>query len=184
MALTRKLLKGLGIDDEKIDTIIDAHSETVEALKAEATANADRAAQADELAKRVEELEQAAKESGDGDAKYKAEHEAFEAFKAEVEAGKAKQAKADAYTELLKGAGIDAKRIPSILKVTDLSGIELEDGKVKDAERLSEQAKEDWADFVLQSKTQGAQVDNPPKAGGEQPKSLADAYRMHYQMKE
>ena len=35
MALTRKLLRSLGIDDEKIETIIDAHGETVEALKKE-----------------------------------------------------------------------------------------------------------------------------------------------------
>lgn len=33
MALTRKMLKAMGIEDEKIDQIIDAHTETVEGLK-------------------------------------------------------------------------------------------------------------------------------------------------------
>ena len=33
MALTRKMLKAMGIEDEKIDQIIEAHSETVDALK-------------------------------------------------------------------------------------------------------------------------------------------------------
>ena len=33
MALTRKFLKAMGIEDDKIDQIIDAHTETVTALK-------------------------------------------------------------------------------------------------------------------------------------------------------
>ena len=32
-SLTRKMLKAMGIEDEKIDQIIEAHSETVDALK-------------------------------------------------------------------------------------------------------------------------------------------------------
>ena len=35
MSLTRKMLKAMGIEDEKIDTIIEAHTETVDALKKE-----------------------------------------------------------------------------------------------------------------------------------------------------
>lgn len=34
MALTRKMLKAMGIEDEKIDQIIDEHAESVNALKA------------------------------------------------------------------------------------------------------------------------------------------------------
>ena len=33
MALTRKFLKAMGIEDEKIDQIIEAHTETVSGLK-------------------------------------------------------------------------------------------------------------------------------------------------------
>ena len=36
MALTRKLLKGMGLTEEQVDTIIEAHSETVEGLKKQA----------------------------------------------------------------------------------------------------------------------------------------------------
>ena len=35
MALTRKMLKAMGIEEDKIDQIIEAHSETVDALKDE-----------------------------------------------------------------------------------------------------------------------------------------------------
>lgn len=36
MALTRKMLRAMGIKDEKADEIIEAHSETVDALKQKA----------------------------------------------------------------------------------------------------------------------------------------------------
>ena len=48
MGLTRKLLKGMGISDEQIDTIIEAHAETVDALKEQITvykADADKLAE-------------------------------------------------------------------------------------------------------------------------------------------
>ena len=35
MSLTRKMLKAMAIEDEKIDQIIDAHTETTESLKEE-----------------------------------------------------------------------------------------------------------------------------------------------------
>ena len=33
MALTRKMLRAMGVEDDKADQIIDAHAETVDALK-------------------------------------------------------------------------------------------------------------------------------------------------------
>lgn len=33
MALTRKLLKGMGLTEEQVDTIIEAHTDTVDGLK-------------------------------------------------------------------------------------------------------------------------------------------------------
>lgn len=33
MAVTRKLLKGMGLTDEQLDTIIEAHTDTVDGLK-------------------------------------------------------------------------------------------------------------------------------------------------------
>ena len=32
MSITRKLLKGMGLTDEQVDTIIEAHTETVDGL--------------------------------------------------------------------------------------------------------------------------------------------------------
>ena len=38
MSLTRKLLKGMGLTDEQVDTIIEAHTDTVDGLKEQANA--------------------------------------------------------------------------------------------------------------------------------------------------
>lgn len=35
MSITRKLLKGMGLTEEQVDTIIEAHTETVDGLKAD-----------------------------------------------------------------------------------------------------------------------------------------------------
>ena len=63
LALTRKFLTALNIDADKIDEIITAHSETVDALKkerddfkAEAEANSEAKASAEKLQKQVDEL--------------------------------------------------------------------------------------------------------------------------------
>ena len=49
MALTRKLLSALGIEADKIEQIIDAHTETVEALKKERDEFKAKAADLDEV---------------------------------------------------------------------------------------------------------------------------------------
>ena len=80
MALTRKFLKALGIEEDKIEEIITAHGETVAALKDEidkaeqsAKDSAAAAQERDKLQKRVEALE---KTSGDA-AKVQAEYDAY-----------------------------------------------------------------------------------------------------------
>mgnify|MGYP003294990273 CR=1 FL=1 len=67
-----------------------------------------------------------------------------------------------AYAAFLKGIGVSEKRIPSIIKVTDLNAVELEGDKVKDAEKLTESVKTEWADFIETSNTNGANTNTPP----------------------
>lgn len=183
MALTRKLLKSLGIADDAIETIIDAHSETVDALKAESSGFAEKAARADELAAEVERLQQGAQENAGNAAKWEKEHEAFEAFKAEIAAKDAKRAKEQAYADILKSANIDPRRIPAILKVTDIDSIQFdENGALNDAEGLKANAVSEWGDFVLKTQTNAAQVDNPPSpAIAQAPRTIAEALRAKYE---
>ena len=160
MALTRKLLKGMGLTDEQVDTIIEAHTDTVDGLKADIAKYEGDAKKLPGVQKELDDL----KAAGDGGykEKYEKEKKAFEDFKNEQTAKETKKAKETAYRELLKAAGVSEKRIPAILKVTDLNSVELDGDKVKDADKLTETVKADWADFIESSDTSGADTKHPP----------------------
>ena len=161
MALTRKLLKGMGLSEEVIDTIIEAHAETVDGLKEDINKYKSNAEKLPGVQKELDDL----KAAGDGGykEKYEKEHEAFENFKQAQTAKETRQAKVKAYTAFLKANGISEKRIPSILKVTDLDSFELEGDAVKDTDnKLAEAVKTEWADFVETSNTGGANTATPP----------------------
>lgn len=167
MAFTRKMLKAMGIEDEKIDQIIDAHSETVDALKADRDTYKEDAAKLAAVQKELDELK--AKGDDGYKAKYEAEKAAHDALKADIAAKETKKAKTDAYRELLKGANIDEKRIATILRAEapTIDKIELDaDGKIKNAEQYTESIKSDWADFIVTQSAKGTNTATPPANGG------------------
>lgn len=163
MALTRKLLKALGIGEEAIDEIIAAHTDTVDGLKADLA----------RYKKDAEALPGVQKELGDlkaaGDdgykKKYEDEHRAFEDFKKAQTAKESLSAKETAYRALLKAAGISDKRIDTVIRVTDLTELELKDGKFTDEGKLTESIKTEWADFVTTETETGAPSQTPPAGG-------------------
>lgn len=161
------MLKAMGIEDEKIDQIIDAHSETVDALKADRDTYKEDAAK---LAAVQKELDALKAKGDDGyKAKYEAEKAAHDALKADIAAKETKKAKTDAYRELLKGANIDEKRIATILRAEapTIDKIELDaDGKIKNAEQYTQSIKSDWADFIVTQSAKGANTATPPANGG------------------
>lgn len=165
MALTRKFLTALGIEADKVDEIIEAHSETVTALKEERDSYK---ADADKLKDAEKELNEAketikAQSSNEFEDKYNDLKKEFDTYKADVEAKALATTKDSAYRALLKEAGISEKRIDSIMKVTKLDNIELEDGKIKDAENLTTSIKEEWKDFLTTESKEGAGTEFPPK---------------------
>ena len=167
MGFSRKMLKAMGIEEEKIEQIIDAHSETVDALKADRDAYKEDAAKLAAVQKELDELK--AKGDDGYKAKYEAEKAAHDALKADVAAKETKKAKTDAYRELLKGANIDEKRIATILRAEapTIDKIELDaDGKIKNAEQYTERIKSDWADFVVTQSAKGTNTATPPANGG------------------
>lgn len=169
MALTRKLLRGMGLTDEQVDTIIEAHVDATDGLKSETEKYK---ADAEKLPGVQRELDDLKKTIGDGgEAVSKADYDRlqkeFTDYKSDIAAKDAKAAKETAYRKLLEGAGIDPKRINAILKITDIDSIELaEDGKIKDADTRTESVKAEFADFVITRKEGGANVANPPKNDG------------------
>ena len=162
MAITRKLLKSMGIEEDKIEQIIEAHTETVNGLKDERDTYK---ASADKLADVQKELDALKANSGDDwKSKYDTLKKTFDDFKTEtVNREKSEKVKA-AYTELLKSANVDSKRIDAILKITDLSDKKLtEDGKLEGADELVNQIKSEWGAFIQTTGTKGSTVETPPK---------------------
>ena len=164
MALTRKLLKSMGIEDEKIEQILDAHTETVDALKEQRDQYKADAEKLPEVQRQLDEL----REAGDGgyEEKYNAEHKAFEDYKAQVANERATAEKTALYRQLLVKNGVDEKRIDAIVRVTDMSKMAVKDGKLVGEEDLSKSIQSEWEGFISSAKTKGADVDNPPKNGG------------------
>lgn len=170
MALTRKMLKAMGIEDEKVEQIIEAHGETVDALKEQMTeykSSADQLAETKTaLAAAQKQLDETAKDTYK--VKYEAIKEDFEKYKADTAARQTHAAKESAYRDALKQAGVAEKRIESILRVTDVDVIKINaDGKIEDADALAETIKTEWADFIPTSTTTGANVPTPQ--GGNAP---------------
>lgn len=163
LALTRKFLEGMGIEDKQVESIIEAHSETVNGLKAERDKYKEQAQKVPDLQKQLEEAKSTSSDGHEWEEKFNAEHKAFEDFKAQVDAEKADAEKAKAYRDMLTDAGIDPKRLDAIMRVTDLAEVEMEDGKLKDPDKLQEGAKKEWADFIIKTHTQGSNPANPPK---------------------
>ena len=172
MALTRKFLNALGIEADKIDEIIAAHTDTVDALKEQRDGYKADAEKLPAVQKELDEYKANAEKDGGKvwQSKYddlKAEKEkvekAFNDFKAQTEAAATKAAKEKAYRNLLKEIGVSEKRIDSVLKVTDLEGIELDDkGAIKDSDKRKDSAKQEWADFITTKHEVGAGTSNPP----------------------
>lgn len=163
MALTRKMLKAMGIDEDKIDQIMDAHTEVTDELKRQRDAYEVDAKKLPEVQKQLDSLKEA---GGDEyEAKYNAEHQAFEDYKAQVAAEKAAAEKADLYRQFLLKSGVDEKRADAIIRVTDMGKIVVKDGKLQDQDKLSEDIKSIVGTTSV--KTVGADVETPPADGGD-----------------
>lgn len=169
MSLTRKDLKAMGIDEEKIDVIVEKHRETVDALKAEVEGLKDKASDYDAVCKERDELKKAV-EDGNKDSykvKYEAIKEDFEKYKSDISAKETKTAKETAYRALLKECGVSEKRIEAVMRVSDIKALELDDkGKVKNSSDIKKSIKEEWADFIVSEDKIGANTPNPPSNNG------------------
>lgn len=178
MSLTRKALATMGIEEDKIDQIIEMHTSVTSDLKSEldkakedlATAKTD----ADKLPKvqqELEELKQSVEKQGEENpykVKYDAIKEEFDSYKEGIENEKTKAKKVNAYKEALKAAGIADKRIDVVTKASGsvIDGIEFDDdGKVKDSDKLNSTIKEEWGDFIVSTGERGAKTPTPPANG-------------------
>lgn len=175
MSVTRSFLKGMGLTDEQVGAIIEEHTNTVNGLKeARDTYKAD----AEKLTAVQKQLDDLKANSGDDwKEKYNTLKKTFDDFKTES----ANQAKAEkvraAYAQLLKDANVDSKRIDAILRITDMSGMSLdESGKLVDADKLSASIKSEWGAFIQTTGVKGSSVETPPENHSGTNVTRADVY--------
>ena len=166
MALTRRFLKGMGLTEEQVDTIIEAHTEVTDGLKEQIN---QYKADADKLADVQKELDDL-KSAGDGGykSKYESEKAAHDELKASIAKEKAYASKESAYRELLKAAGVKDKFIDTIIRAEKptIESLKIEDGKVEGSDALTEAAKKNWGDFIVTQQVVNTRVENPPANTG------------------
>lgn len=180
MAITRKLLKGMGLTEEQQDTIIEAHTDTVNGLKADVERYKADAEKLPAVQKELDEI----KGNGEGGykEKYEAEHKAFETYKKAVDTEKATAAKEKAVEAVLKKIGVSEKRLQSVAKLAKADGLldalELdEDGAVKDADKLEKSLKDGYSEYITTTSTKGADTATPPANSGGAKLTMADIYK-------
>lgn len=178
MALTRAMLKGMGLTEEQVSAIIEEHTNVTSALKEQIK---EYKADAEKLPGVQKELDDMKKDTSasDWEKKYNDEHSAFETYKKDV-ADKETAAKIkSAYKKLLTECKVGDKHIDSILRVTDFSGMKLtEDGSLDGADALKEKIGSDWSGFISISGAKGAEVETPPDKGNPDSKKTGRAAQL------
>ncbi len=169
MALTRKMLKAMGIDDDKIDQIIEAHTEVTDDLKKERDGYKKDADKLTTVQKELDDL----KAAGDDD--WKGKHDTvkkeFDDYKKAQADKETLASKRTAYKKLVEETGIKGdKLINLILNSVDFSKVELDGENIKESEKLTETIKTEYAEYIGTKGVEGAKVENPTKTGGKMTK--------------
>ena len=169
MAMTRKFLKAMGIDEEKIEQIIEAHTETVNALKEERDNFKADAEKLPNVQKELNDLKTT--KNGGEETVLKSEYDKlkkeYDDYKADMDSKEALRAKQTAYRELAKAAELTDRGIEKAVKYAKWDEIELDkDGKIKEAEKHTEFLKSEWSEHHETTTTKGANTANPPAGNG------------------
>lgn len=184
MALTRKFLKALGIEEDKIEEIISAHGETVTALKEERDKALADAATLEEVTKERDKLQGEAetlRKAGGDAAKVQAD---FDAYKAQIDKERENAGKEKLVRRALTEAGANGSVLDLLLRGIDLDAVEVEGGALKDAAAVVDPVKAQYSGVFGVVTPSGVPPVNPPGGGGAaEPKTLAEALHQRYDTK-
>lgn len=171
MALTRKALKEMGLEEETINEIIALHADTVEALKRRGDGYREDASR---LQEQLQEADQMLLQR----------QQTLAQYQMEAEQRSLNDRKRAAYRQLLQDAGLRGEKLlDTILAAQDLSQLELEDGKIRDADIRRADIARQWADYIGTPAVLGAPVASPPEVQpvSAEPRTLTEALRRRYQ---
>ena len=148
MALTRKMLKAMGIEEEKIDQIIDAHAETVDGLKADLEKYKGDAEKLPGVQRELNDLK------AKGDDGWKEKHDTvkreYDEYKAGITAKEARAAKETAVKAYFESKNITGANLNIAMRSskTEIDSVELENDKIKDTAALDALVSGDLASLV------------------------------------
>lgn len=161
MSLTRAFLKGMGLTDEQVNGIIEAHTETVDGLKAQVARYKADAEKLPGVQKDLDDLR--ANNGDDWKAKYEKEQGDFAAYKAKVEKDDANRVKEAKLRKIAKDAGLSEKGIEKAVKYADWDKIELdESGEIKDAPGQVKALREEWPEHIVTKVENNDPTPTPP----------------------
>lgn len=194
-ALTRKFLSSLGVEEDKADSIIEIHSETVgriqgelENYKADAEKLKDTEKKLEKTQKELSDLKASIEDDDKNKDEYKDKYDElkkeYDEYKQSIKDKELKDAKANAFKKLLKEANIPEKRFDAIVKLSDedIDKIEFEeDGSVKDKDTVIKSINENWSDYVQTTETHGAGTATPPANNGGTDKKISRAKQIAQQ---
>ena len=164
MAFTRKFLKALGIEDDKVEQIMDAHIGVTDALKKKVSEAEEKSALYDDAQK---ELDKYKKQEGYKD-KYEKEHADFEAYKKDVTAKETRAQKEKAVKAYLESKNITGGNLDIALMAVEgqVDNIDLDGEKIKDTTALDELVSGKLASLVVKTSTKGVNTSTPPSNNG------------------
>ena len=162
MALTRKSLKAMGLTDEQVDTIIEAHTDTVDGLKEQVKTYKADAEKLPNVQKELDDL----KAAGDGGfkEKFEKEHSDFENFKKTIQEKETKAAKESAAKAFFESKGITGNSLEIAMRGSsaEIAALDLDGEKIKDSSALDALVNGTFKALVSTTTTKGANIPNPP----------------------
>ena len=166
MSLTRKLLKGMGLTEEQVDTIIEAHTDTVDGLKDQVKAYKADADKLPGVQKELDDLKAAGDDGWEEKAKdWEKKYTDLVAENKSKETKAAKEAAVKAYYES-KGITGDNLTIAMMGSGGEIAKLELDGDKIKDSSGLDSLVGGAFAKLVSTTNPEGVKTKNPPKNGG------------------
>lgn len=186
MAFKRKDIEALGIDPDKVQILVEWHTETVKALQAQISDLEDKSGKTAEVQAELDKVKAELKtanekieaaEKDDYKGKYESEKAAHDKLKTEIATKETTAKKADVFKAYLKEQGYSENAINKIAKYGGyVDSMELDDkGAIKDLEALATSIKAEWAEYTPKS---GVERHEPPKAHSAQPEEKNEVTEM------
>lgn len=186
MAFTRKFLSALGIEADKIEQIIDAHTEVTDALKEKYENCKEDTAKLAETQKQLENVQKELDSVKQEREKYESEHAELEKLKSDIESKELHTRKENSFAQLLKENGYIDKGTSKIVKYSGFTdGIELDgNNKISEADKLLEKVETEWGEYKGSTpKTESIKVASPPaNCGMDSGKKISRAGELYAQL--